>query len=181
MRAFYISGACLFWLVYVILRYKSNNSILRYWGFKKENFRKAFLLLLPFTMIGIFVIIIFGLVHNQYMLNWHIIPVFFLYPVWGLIQQFMIAGLIAGNLISINSIHFKNYQVVLLTSIVFSLVHYPYSFLMIFVFFMQLIFTLVYIIWRNLWALGLIHGWIATFLLYYTLERDLWLELFAWF
>jgi len=181
MRAFYISGACIFWLIYIVLRYKSDNSILKYWGFKKEYFRKSFLLLMPFAVVGIIVIITYGIFIERYILNWHIIPILFLYPVWGLIQQFMVAGLVAGNLKSITSLHLRDYQVVLLTSFVFALVHSPDLFLIIFAFFMQVIFTVVYLIWRNLWSLGLVHGWIATFLLYYILERDLWTELFAWF
>ncbi len=181
MRAFYICGACLFWLIYVVVRYKSDNSILKNWGFKRENFRKSFLILFPFALIGIIGIIAYGIFREKYILNWHILPIFFLYPAWGLIQQFMVAGLLAGNLKSINTIHFKNYQIVLISSSIFALVHYPDYFLMTFAFFMQVIFTIVYLMWKNLWALGLIHGWVATFLLYYILGRDLWLELFAWF
>lgn len=93
----------------------------------------------------------------------------------------MMAGILAGNLISIRNIHFKNYQVILLTSLIFSMVHYPSFFLMIFAFIMQLIFTAVYLKWRNLWTLGLIHGWVGTFLIFCVLKRDLWIELFAWF
>ncbi len=181
MRAFYISGACLFWMIYVVVRYKSDHSILKYWGFKRENFRKSFLLLFPIAIIGIAGIIAYGIFKEKFILNWHVIPVFFLYPAWGLIQQFMVTGLLAGNLKSINAIHFKDYQVVLLTSTIFALVHYPDFFLMTYAFCMQVIFTVVYLMWKNLWVLGLIHGWIATFLLYYILERDLWTELFAWF
>ncbi|MBN1415214.1 MAG: CPBP family intramembrane metalloprotease [Bacteroidales bacterium] len=181
MRAFYICGACLSWLIYVIVKYKSDNTILIYWGFKKENFRVSFLFLLPFTLLSILVFIIYGLSNHLFIPNWHIIPVFVLYPIWGLIQQFMMAGILAGNLISIRNIHFKNYQVILLTSLIFSMVHYPSFFLMIFAFIMQLIFTAVYLKWRNLWTLGLIHGWVGTFLIFCVLKRDLWIELFAWF
>jgi uncharacterized membrane protein (DUF485 family) len=52
---------------------------------------------------------------------------------------------------------------------------------MAFTFAMEVIFLTVYFKWRNLWAIGLAHGWIATFLIYYVLDRDLWTELFAWF
>jgi len=181
MRVFFICGACLFWLAYVLTAYKSDHAILKYWGFKKENFRKSLLILLPFTLVSIIAIVFYAAYNEIFMLNWHIIPVFLLYPLWGLAQQFMTAGLIAGNLASIKNSQLKPFQVIFITSLIFGLVHYPRLSLMAFTFVMQLVFTLVYLRWRNLWALGLAHGWIATFLLFYALKRDLWIELFAWF
>ena len=181
MRAFYIVGACLFWFIYVIYNYKSDRTYLKHWGFQKNNFRQSFLFLFPLAIVSITVIVIYGMVNDTAILNWHILLTFLLYPAFGLFQQFMMAGLIAGNLIAIEKIRFKNYQVVMLTSLIFSLIHYTNFFLMIFTFFLELIFITVYLKWRNLWPLGLIHGWVATFLLYYILERDLWTELFAWF
>jgi hypothetical protein len=181
MRALYICGACLFWLIYAVVRYKSDHTVLKRWGFQSNNFRQSFIFLFPVAIVSITVIVIYGLLNNTAILNWHIILTFLLYPVWGLIQQFIMVGLIAGNLIAIEKIRFKNYQIVILTSLIFSLVHYPNFFLMIFTFFLELIFISVYLKWRNLWSLGLVHGWIATFLLFFVLERDLWTELFVWF
>jgi len=181
MRAFYIVGACLFWFIYVFVNYKKNCNLLKDWGFQKKNFRQSFLFLLPVLIVSITLIVIYGLINNTVVLSWNIIIIFLLYPVFGLFQQFMMVGLIAGNLISIEKIRFKKYQVIILTAIIFSLIHYTSIFLMIFTFFLELIFTIVYLKWRNLWTLGLYHGWIATFLLFYVLERDLWMELFKWF
>ncbi|MFC2137640.1 type II CAAX prenyl endopeptidase Rce1 family protein [Bacteroidota bacterium] len=181
MRAFYIVGVCIFWLIYLYVNYKNDHTLLKHWGFQKNNFKKSFFFILPIAIVTIILIVLYGLLNNTVIINRNIILIFLLYPVFGLIQQFMMIGLIAGNLIAIEKIRFKNYQVVILTSLVFSLVHYPSFFLMIFTFFLELIFTSVYLKWRNLWSLGLYHGWIATFLLFYVLERDLWTELFAWF
>jgi hypothetical protein len=111
----------------------------------------------------------------------HIIPVLLLYPAWGIIQQFMLVCIIARNLQDITYLSNHKIPVILLVSMFFSLVHYPYIILMAFTLLMEIIFLLVYDRWRNLWAIGLMHGWAATFLLYFVLHRDLWLELFAWF
>ena len=181
MRAFYIAGVCIFWFIYVIVNYKNNRKYLKTWGFQKTNFRQSFLFLLPISIVSIILIVVYGLINNTAVLNWNIILIFLLYPIFGLMQQFMMVGLIAGNLIAIEKIRFKNYQVIILTSIIFSLIHYTSIFLMIFTFFLEIIFTAVYLKWRNLWSLGLYHGWIGTFLLFYVLERDLWAELFKWF
>lgn len=177
LRVFYIGIICLFWIGYIYKRYQSDNTILKNWGFQKNNFRQSFFFLFPFAVLSCTGIILYGLYNHTDILNWHVIPILLLYPVWGLFQQFIMIGLIAGNLKELRNIKFKNYQIILLTSFLFSLVHYPSVFLMIFTFFMELVFISTYLKWRNLWSLGLYHGGIATFLLFYVLERDLWLEL----
>jgi len=181
MRAFYIVCACLFWSVYVIINYKRDHTFFKQWGFHKENFRQSFLFILPVAIVCIAIISIYGIINNTAVINLNFILVFILYPVFGLFQQFMMIGLIAGNLTAIEKIRFKKYQVIIITAVIFSLIHYTSYSLMIYTFFLELIFVWVYLKWRNLWSLGLYHGWIATFLLFYVPERNLWTELFLWF
>lgn len=177
LKAFYIGLTSILWIIYVYKRYQKDHTILISWGFQKKNFRQSFLFIFPFAVLSITGILIYGFLNHADILNWHMIPIFLLYPVWGLIQQFMIIGLIAGNLKELRNITFKNYQIILFTSLLFSLVHYPSVFLMIFTFFIEVVFIFTYLKWRNLWSLGLYHGVIACLLLFYVLERDMWLEL----
>jgi len=181
MRAFYITGTCLFWLGYVVFRYRKDHYILRFWGFTRENLTKSLYVLLPFLGTVAVFTWLYGMYSGVRILNIHVIPVLMLYPAWGIIQQFMLVCIIAQNLQ--NRVYFSSHKirVILLVSLFFSMVHYPYITLMIFTLLMEIIFLLVYKRWRNLWAIGLMHGWTATLLLYYVLQRDLWLELFAWF
>jgi uncharacterized protein len=181
LRAFYIGIICLFWITYIYLKYKSNPKSLVHWGIRKQGFKQSFLFILPIAVISTTGIVAYGYLSGAYILNWHILPILILYPLWGLIQQFVMIGLIAGNLKAMNKTRFKNYQIILLTSLLFSLVHYPIGFLMIFTFIMELIFLFVFFRWKNIWPLGLYHGWIATLLLYYVMERDLLIELFKGF
>lgn len=181
MRAVYIVVICLFWLIYIYSKYKRNHEIIRHWGIQKKNFKKTFLSLLPFAIICIVCIGIYGFLFRSHIMNWHIIPILIMYSLWGLIQQFITVGLISGNLKAIKTPRFDNYQIILLTSLLFSLVHYPSGFLMFFTFIMQWIFTTAFLRWKNIWPLGLFHGWIATFLLFYIMGRDLWVELLAGF
>ncbi len=181
MRAFYIVGICLFWLVYIFWRYSSDHSVLNSWGFKRVNFKQSLSILIPFFIICALIITVYGFLNKTILLNWNIIPVLSLYPAWGLLQQFIMLALIAGNLQDLFTFKLRKYHIILLTSFLFSMVHYPSVFLMIFTFIMEVIFVFVYLKWKNLWALGFIHGWTATLLLYFVLQRDLWSELFAWF
>ncbi len=177
LRVFYIGAACLFWTGFILNRYRGDHTILRRWGFRKDEFKPAFLFLLPFALLIATAIIWYGAVSNVSFLNWHVIPIFIFYPAWGIIQQFMMIALVAGNLRAMSGFNLKNYQLILLTSLLFAIVHYPSLPLMGFAFFMEAGFVSVYLKWKNLWPLALYHGWIGSLLLYFVMGRDLWNEL----
>ncbi|MGM0531766.1 MAG: CPBP family glutamic-type intramembrane protease [Bacteroidota bacterium] len=181
MRGLYIGAACLFWMLFIAKRYKENNEVLRDWGFRKNHFKKTFLFILPFAGVLVAGIIWYGISFNARFLNWHVIPVLLLYPAWGMIQQFMMIGIIAGNLQKIDSLNLDIPQIVLLISLLFALIHYPSVPIMAFAFFMELLFASVYFKWRNLWPLGLYHGWLGSLFLFFVLGRDLWNELWPMF
>jgi uncharacterized protein len=44
---------------------------------------------------------------------------------------------------------------------------------------MALIYTMLYIKFRNLWVLGIFHGWLGCFFYFFVLHRDSWLEFIA--
>ncbi len=180
-RMFYIVAACLFWLIYIYRKYRKNSYILRSWGFQKVHLKQSFFILLPVALITITGIVIYGIKINARFLNWHIIPIFVMYPVWGIIQQFMIIGLIAGNLKEMTNIKITEWQIILLTSSLFALVHYPSIPLMIYAFVMEVVFIRVYFKWKNLWTQGLYHGWVSGFFIFFVLGRDLWNELWQFF
>ena len=181
MRAFYIAGISLFWLIYIFYRFSVNRNILSFWGFKKEFLKKTIIFLSPLVFLSIIVSILYGYFKNGLLITWSIIPILILYPMWGIIQQYLMLGIISQSLLTILEAERKRFVIIFLVSFFFGLIHYPTYFLMIFTFIMEVVFITVYFKWRNLWAIGIAHGWIATFLLYYVLERDLWTELFQLF
>jgi hypothetical protein len=181
MRAFYIAGICTFWAAYILFRYSTHRDILKHWGFTKSNFKRSMAFLLPLVVLSITVSLIYGYYKHSLLFTWHILPILCLYPLWGIIQQYLVLGLITNNLISLVKPSINRYVLIFLISAFFGLVHYTSTFLMIFTFAMEVVFLLTYFKWRNLWAIGIAHGWIGSFLLYFVLMRDLWSELFAWF
>lgn len=177
-RGFYIAGIGIFWLGYVVIRIKNNKEQPALWGVRKEGFWPSMFFLIPFIVISILVCLVYAGVNNNLYFSWRILPVLALYPLWGIIQQFLMLGIISQNLGRLNSIKGNRYGIVLIVSVLFSLMHFPDFLLMIFTFCLEILFITVYFKWKNLWAIGIAHGWIATFLLYYVLERSLWKELF---
>lgn len=175
----YIVTACLFWIGYVFFRQKKNKEILKYWGFTKTNFSKTFFELLPVAVLAIILFYFLGNHLGTNILNWHILPILLIYPLWGIIQQFIIVGLIGRNLKDYQKIKIPELVIILITATVFAIVHYPFSLLIIGTFFLAIVYTTLYLRGRNLIVLGIYHGWIGAVFFYTILERDPWMEVFS--
>lgn len=179
LRVFYIVSACLFWMIYIMKRYRTDKQILQDWGFQKPGFKRTFAFGIPLAFL-----LIPGILISQTdtsALTWNLIPVLALYPLWGLIQQFVMIAIIAGNLGSISSLKLGKNQVIIIVSFLFALAHYPSWPLMVFTLAMEAVFIMAWLRWNNLWALGLLHGWLGGLFLYLVLERNLWNELWSIF
>lgn len=178
-RAFYVVGACLFWIGFVVYRYRKDKNILEHWGFTKTNFKSTFLFLLPFGLLS--VAMFFGIGHyfGTIMLNKNIIPILLLYPIWGVIQQFIVVALVAGNLRDMENLNISDFAIVVLTSLVFAAVHFPFLTLVGGTFLLALVYTTIYLRKKNLFALGLYHGWLGAFYFYTIVGRDPWAEVFG--
>lgn len=181
MRAFFIVGVCFFWLAYIYYRYRIDKSVLANWGISRNYLLKSLILLLPFVVLTIIASIIYGAYTGTSVKVWHLLLVLGLYPIWGTFQQFIVIALIVQNLYHRKTSNFRKLFLVLIGAIFFSLIHSPDFLLMSFSFFMEILFILVFLKYKNLWALGLAHGLVASFFIYFVLGRDLWIELFSWF
>jgi hypothetical protein len=181
MRAFFIIGVCFFWLSYIYYRHRIDKSVLAKWGISRNNLLKSLFLLLPFVVLTIILSIIYGKNTGTSVKIWHLLPVLALYPVWGTFQQFIVIALIVQNLYHRKTSNFRKLFLVFIGALFFSLIHSPDFLLMSFSFFMEILFILVFLKDKNLWALGLAHGLVATFFIYFVQGRDLWIELFSWF
>jgi len=168
------------WTTYAVVRTMSHSTMLHYWGFRKDNFKKVLRILFPFALIAIVTCVVIGYVRGTLNLTWHIFPILILYPIWGTIQQFLCVGLVAGNLQHLNR-PLKKYWIVLITAVLFSVLHFPNLWLMIGTFVLALLYSAVYLRERNLFALGLFHGWLGALFYYTVVGRDPFMEVFRQF
>jgi len=152
--------------------------MLAYWGFRNDNFKNVLRLLFPFALIAIVTCVITGYVRGTLNPTWHIIPILIVYPIWGTIQQFLCVGLVAGNLQDMDN-PLKKYWIVLITAVLFSVLHYPNLWLMAGTFILALLYTIIYLRERNLYALGLFHGWLGALFYYTVVGRDPFMEVFG--
>ena len=148
-------------------------------GFEKAIIsRKLLRILFPFASVAVIACLFTGYVRGTLNLTWHIIPILIVYPIWGTIQQFLCVGLVAGNFQDMNK-PLKKYWIVPITAVLFSVLHYPNLWLMMGTFILAILYTIIYLRERNLYALGLFHGWLGALFYYTVVGRDPFMEVFG--
>lgn len=152
--------------------------ILRYWGFRWDNFLHVTKTVLPFAVLALLTSSITGYVRGTLNITWHIFPILVLYPVWGCIQQFLTMALVAGNLQDLRGRSFSKIVIVFGAALLFGLMHYPYPWLMAGTFILALLYGRLYLKARNVFVMGLFHGWLGAIFFYTVVGRDPFLELF---
>lgn len=177
----FIAISIIGWTIYVVNQNKRSIHALAYWGFRTDNFRAVALKLLPFGMIAIATFFIIGYLRNTLNLSWHIVPILILYPIWGTIQQFLVVGLVAGNLQHLKTNRPGEAFIITVTATLFALVHYPDYWLIAGTFVLALLYTYIYLRNRNVYVLGLFHGWLGGLFYYTIVGRDPFAEVFGRF
>ena len=175
----FVLVAILSWTAYIIYRNKTKPGILNYWGFRTDNFKTVLKKVLAFGLFSVIAFICIGLYQGSINATWHIIPILILYPVWGIIQQFLRIALTAGNLQGLKGKKLNTGLILLLSALLFAAVHYPFVWLIIATFILAVFYGLIYLRERNIYVLGLFHGWLGGIFYYTVLDRDPFLEMFG--
>ncbi len=178
IRLPYVIVVIIAWGLYMVYRYKKDKTVLRSWGFRFDNFRSVLKQMLPFAITSIIAFIIIGSIQGTINVTWHVLPLLITYPIWGSMQQFLTIGLIAGNLRELKSIKLSKLVIIIVTAVLFSIVHYPSVWLMIGTFILALFYGYIYLRSRNIYVMGLFHGWLGALFYYTVVDRDPFAEVF---
>lgn len=177
----YVSVAVLGWAVYIIHRHRTTPGILHYWGFRTDNFAHVLRIVVPFALASVALFFIVGAIQGTLNPTWHILPLFITYPIWGTIQQFLIIGLVAGNLNELGGSRWNRAAILIATASLFAGVHYPDRWLIIGTFILALYYGYVYLRARNVYVLGIMHGWLGALFYYTVVDRDPFMGVFGRF
>lgn len=180
-KLFFVLAVLLGWSTYIYFRWKKVNGILRYWGFRTDNLKRVGAKVVPFGVLCIAASIFAGYLLGTINITWHIVPILLMYPLWGIIQQFLLIGLVAGNLQDMTKIRFSEFVIVLSSAILFSAIHYPSYWLILGTFILAFFYVYTYLRSRNVYLLGLLHGWIGAIFFYSVVGRDPFQEAFGMF
>ncbi|MFO7780806.1 MAG: CPBP family intramembrane glutamic endopeptidase [Spirochaetia bacterium] len=173
----YIGAASLFWVAYVLARYRWDNDVFLRWGFRRAGFREAAKLSLPFAALAAAFSITYALIWGDPVLNAHFPLLLVLYPPWGVVQQFLVVALIAENLVAVGRGRISEPIAVVLTACGFAAIHVHDYRLVGATFLLGLVTTSVYFRTKNVWVPGVLHGWFATLMYFLVLGEDPWAEL----
>lgn len=130
-------------------------------------------------MLSIIAFICIGLYQDTINITWHIIPILILYPIWGVIQQYLLIALTAGNMQHLKGQHLNNGIIIICTALFFGAIHYPYIWLIAGTFVLALFYGWIYLSERNLYVLGLFHGWLGALFYYTVVGRDPFIDIFG--
>ena len=177
-KGLFITLASVSWVGYIVWRVQQDSSLWVRWGFQMKNLSSAFLWPTVIFVLGVSLMACYGLANGRVLWQGHIIFLLLLYPLWGILQQFLVQALGVANLMAL--FPKQGWVVALPVGIVlFSAIHYPDGLLMVATGLMAALFIPCYLRDRNLWPLGLYHGWLGTFFYLWVLGKDPWIDVFG--
>ncbi|MCB9679356.1 MAG: CPBP family intramembrane metalloprotease [Alphaproteobacteria bacterium] len=166
-RAFLVIPLVAWWAGYLALRWKVDPDAVAALGLRREGLKQSALACAALLAVAGPAMVGWGLLHGAEV-PWTTWLTLLVYPVWGLVQQLLVQGLVTANLRRLAPAAVA----VFVSAALFGLVHWPHGVLMVATFALGLVFGPLYLKHRNLWALGVAHGWLGTLIYTFVLMRD---------
>lgn len=162
------------WGSYVYYRARTEPGFLNRIGLTSEQLGPAFRDVSLVAASSLALMAGYGAWKGSLRLHRDMLPLMLLYPSWGLVQQFLVQGLVAGNLTQSAAPLGSPYVVTPVSATLFGAVHLPSWDLAAGTSAIGLAFTPIYLKRRNLWPLGLYHGWLGVAYYFWVLDRNPW-------
>jgi len=178
-RAVFIGLALVGWVSYIGVQAWRKANLLEELGLRKEGLVPAFLAASVFGVVALVAMALMAEARHALVFRWQILLLLALYPVWGMVQQLLVQGIFVRAMVTIGIGVWPKVVATALAALLFGAVHLPDLLLAGATCVVGAVFTLIYLRWRNLWPLGLYHGWLGVFFYYWVLGRDPWGEMFG--
>jgi uncharacterized protein len=172
-RGVFIVATTLAWSTYFVVRMRRSPQNRRDFGLSTQGLRQSSLTASIVLLIGVATCFAIGISRGTVRLAPQMLILALLYPVWGLVQQLLVQAMIVRNLRPV----LATPLVVVIAAVLFGLVHLPEMELALATAALGGIFTLMFLRWRNVWALGVCHGLLGVFFYFWVLGRNPWLEI----
>ncbi len=177
-KGLFIALASVSWIGYIAFQVRRDRTMWESWGFRTDNLRQAFFWPSVVFVLSGMAMAWYGVMTGRVLWQSHMLFLLLLYPLWGILQQFLVQALGVNNLITL----FPRHGLLLAMPVgvvLFAVVHFPSWRLMLATGLLACFFIPLYIRDRNLWPLGLYHGWLGTFFYLWVLGRDPWVSVFG--
>jgi uncharacterized protein len=173
-NVFFIVATATFWIGYVAIRAWQYPAIVRFWGFRKTNLKPASAWTAAIFVVAAAGLALYALLKGTFRFPPHTLILFLLYPAWGLIQQFLALAVVVGNLERVPGLAGRWPLVWLLGSLLFGVVHLYDPILALATTVLEMAVIPVYWRYRNLWPLGVLHGWLGAVFYLWARNADMW-------
>lgn len=175
----FVVGACVLWIAFLTWRAMREPRWLREWGLRFDGLAEAARVPLVFFLGATVALAIYAVLNGTLYFPLHAIFCFALYPIWGLVQQVLVLGVVVGNLEKFAYFRSRRVLLILLGAAIFGAVHLPEGVLVVGTTLLALLYVPHFLRYRSAIPLGVVHGWLGTIFYLWVLRRDPWLELFG--
>jgi uncharacterized protein len=163
------------WTAYLVHRVVKDRTVAAEWGLRVDNLRVAAPPILGVFAAGVAALFAWHLAFGGRPIPRDAWILFLLYPVWSLIQQFVLQALLAANL---ERLGVARIVVVPVAALLFGAAHLPDWPLAALCAAAGVAWTALYLRRRHLPLLALSHAWLGALAYYWVLGRDPWGEMF---
>jgi hypothetical protein len=174
-----IVGASLFWVGYVVVRAWRDPEVFRKWGFRSANLGPACVAAASVFAVFAAGLAIYAAVTGIFRFPPHTLVLMLLYPAWGVIQQFLTLAIVVGNLERVPGLGSHRVVLWLLGSVLFAVVHLYDPILAGGTLVLEMVIIPLYWRYRNLWPLGVLHGWLGALFYLWVRNMDMWERTFS--
>lgn len=178
LQGAYIVVAAGLWLGFVVVTVVRGPEVARDWGFRWDNAGPAFRASAAVFVPVMALMAAIAWRRQALVLSPSLPLMLLLYPAWGLVQQFLVQGLLVRNLAK-GPLRGRETWLVVAGGALFALVHVGNALMVLATAAVGAAFVALYLRFRNLWPLGLFHGWLATLFYLWFLQRDKLAEVFG--
>ena len=175
LRPWFVLAVMVGWGGYAAVRLRRDPEAKARWGLSKTNLRRSFAVLSPPALVAIGGMAAFAAWQGSLSVSLDLILLVALYPVWGVVQQFLLQSIFADNLQKLGPFQKRPWLVVVSVSALFGAIHWPYPALMVATAVMGLVFTPLFFRHRQIWTLGLWHGVLGGVFYCWVLGQEAWL------
>lgn len=172
-RGIFLLTVVIAWVAYVVTSIRRRPEALRELGLAREGLASSAAAAGAIFFVGAGICFVVASRRGSVVVSPNMLWTALLYPVWGLLQQVLVQGVVVRHL----SRALPRTVVVLVAGALFGLVHLPHLALSGATAVLGVAFTIVFLRHRNVWALGLCHGWLGVLFYFWVLGRDPWWEM----
>lgn len=165
----FIAVAVIGWGTFIVVRARRDPSLLARWGIAQMRTAQGWVACGAFGLVAAAALVAYAYFRGTLEVGSHFFIIGALYPVFGIVQQFVLNALLAGNLAMMTS---SRIVIIFISAILFGIVHAPDLPLMACTFIAGLVWVPLFLRYRNLLPLGVCHGLLGAMVYFWVLGRD---------